>query len=94
MPVPVKKTRQLQIGNDDEVEKFYSTRFKDMRQSACKVMAGIWVKLLEPKQQTHHPYTKGDGSAPPWWPPTTGVNHVRYKETNHLLKPGKKVCST
>jgi len=94
MPVPVKKTRQLQIGNEDEVGKFYSTRFKDMRQSACKVMAGIWVKLLEPKQQTHHPYTKGDESAPPWWPPTTGVNHVRYKETNRLLKPGKKVCST
>lgn len=89
MPVPVMKTQQLVIGNDDEVEKFYSCRFKDMQQSACKVMGKAFVKLVEPKKQTHHPYTKGDDKAPPWWPPTTGDENVRvrHKEPDHLLKP-------
>jgi hypothetical protein len=45
--------------------------------------------LVEPKKQTHHPYTKGDEQAPSWWPNTTGPNNVRHKEPDHLLKPGK-----
>lgn len=87
VPVPVKKTQQLMIGDAAEVEKFYQTRFKDMQQSSCKVMGKAFVKLVEPKKQTHHPYTKGDDKAPPWWPNTTGDNHVRHKEPDHLLKP-------
>jgi hypothetical protein len=79
------------IGDEAEVEKFYSCRFKDMQQSSCKVMGKAFVKLVEPKKQTHHPYTKGDGKAPPWWPPTTGDENVRvrHKEPDHLLKPGR-----
>lgn len=95
IPVPVKKTQQLMIGDAAEVEKFYQTRFKDMQQSSCKVMGKAFVKLVEPKKQTHHPYTKGDDKAPPWWPNTTGDHNVRHKEPDHLLKPGKsdiKVC--
>ena len=89
VPVPVAKTQQLRIGDDAEVLKFYYVRFKDMQQSSCKVMGKAFVKLVEPKKQTHHPYTKGDVKAPPWWPPTVGENHVRHKEPDHLLKPGK-----
>lgn len=88
IPVPVQKTQQLMIGDSSEVEKFYACRFKDMQQSSCKVMGKAFVKLVEPKKQTHHPYTKGDGKAPPWWPSTTGDNGVRHKEPDHLLKPG------
>ncbi|KAE9378927.1 hypothetical protein N431DRAFT_327065 [Stipitochalara longipes BDJ] len=89
IPVPVQKTQQLMIGDSAEVEKFYACRFKDMQQSSCKVMGKAFVKLVEPKKQTHHPYTKGDGKAPPWWPPTTGDDNVRvrHKEPDHLLKP-------
>ena len=87
-PVPVQKTQQLMIGDAAEVEKFYFVRFRDMQQSACKVMGKAFVKLVEPKKQTHHPYTKGDVKAPPWWPNTTGENSVRHKEPDHLLKPG------
>ncbi|KAE8449087.1 hypothetical protein EG329_008470 [Mollisiaceae sp. DMI_Dod_QoI] len=86
-PVPVRKTQQLMIGDSAMVEKFYQTRFKDMQQSSCKVMGKAFVKLVEPKKQTHHPYTKGDDKAPPWWPNTTGENNVRHKEPDHLLKP-------
>jgi hypothetical protein len=79
------------IGDEAEVERFYTCRFKDMQQSSCKVMGKAFVKLVEPKKQTHHPYTKGDDRAPPWWPPTSGDDNVkvRHKEPDHLLKPGK-----
>lgn len=91
MPVPVTKTQQLMIGDEFEVEKFYNVRFKDMQQSSCKIMGKAFVKLIEPKKQTHHPYTKGAAKAPPWWPPTVGENQVRHKEPDHLLKPGMPI---
>jgi hypothetical protein len=91
VPVPVQKTQQLTIGNDKEVDQFYSVRFKDMHQSSCKVLGKAFVKLVEPKKQTHHPYTKGADKKPPWWPNTTGENHVRHREPDHLLKPGKYI---
>lgn len=79
------------IGDDEEVEKFYYQRFRDMQQAACKVMGKAFVKLVEPKKQTHFPYTKGDEQAPPWWPSRNGSNKsVRHKEPDHLLKPGEK----
>ncbi|KAH7361004.1 hypothetical protein BKA65DRAFT_196693 [Rhexocercosporidium sp. MPI-PUGE-AT-0058] len=88
--IPVAQSTQkheLIIGDDDQVEAFYYVRFKDMQQSACKVMGKAFVKLVEPKKQTHHPYTKGDGGAPLWWPNTKGENSVRHKEPDHLYKP-------
>jgi len=85
---PVQKFQHLTIGDEAEVAKFYHVRFKDMQQSSCKVMGKAFVKLVEPKKQTHHPYTKGDEKAPPWWPPMEGENAVRHKEPDHLLKPG------
>lgn len=88
-PVPVQKTQQLVIGEEREVEQFYYGRFRDMQQSSCKIIGKAFVKLVEPKKQTHHPYTKGDIKAPPWWPDTKGENAVRHKEPDHLLKPGK-----
>lgn len=87
-PVYVRKTQLLAIGNEKEVEEFYNVRFKDMQQCACKVMGKAFVKLVEPKKQTHYPYTKGDTQAPPWWPKATSSNKVPHKEPDHLLKPG------
>ncbi|KAF8858628.1 hypothetical protein BDZ45DRAFT_393465 [Acephala macrosclerotiorum] len=87
VPIPVRKTQQLMIGDEHAVEKVYQTRFKDMQQSACRVMGKAFVKLIEPKKQKHYPYTKGDDKAPPWWPKTIGENRVRYKEPDHLLRP-------
>ena len=93
VPVPVQKTQRLTISNEKEVEQFYNVRFKDMQQSSCKVMGKAFVKLVEPKKQTHHPYTKGDAKAPPWWPKGTGDNNVRHKEPDHLLRPGKSILA-
>lgn len=96
-PVPTQKTMTLVISDSEEVKKFYYQRFKDMQQSSCKVMGKAFVKLLEPKKQTHHPYTKGNSCAPTWWPLQPGIpegneNHVRHKEPDHLLKPGMFLC--
>ncbi len=89
-PLPIQKTQQLVIGDSTQLQQFLSNRFKDMQQSACKVMGKAFVKTVEPKKQTHHPYTKGDEKAPPWWPNTGGENRVRHREPDHLLKPGKQ----
>lgn len=87
-PVPSRKTQTLQIGDSAQVEEFYKTRFKDMQQTACKTIGKAFVKLVEPKKQTHHPYTKGDTSAPSWWPTNKlDIDHyVRHKEPDHLYK--------
>ncbi|KAG4416876.1 hypothetical protein IFR04_009954 [Cadophora malorum] len=88
MPVAQATTRHdMEIGNEAQVTEYYRVRFSNMQQSACKVMGKAFVKLVEPKKQTHHPYTKGDEKAPPWWPNTKGENCVRHKEPDHLLKP-------
>lgn len=83
-----RRTRELEIGNSKDVKDFYTTRFKDMQQTACKTIGKAFVKLVEPKKQTHHPYTKGDALAPPWWPSDKhlGEEYVRHKEPDHLYK--------
>ncbi|KAK0100427.1 hypothetical protein ONS95_008375 [Cadophora gregata] len=87
IPVAQSTTRHdMEIGDDAKVDAYYRQRFKDMQQTACKIIGKVFVKLLEPKKQTHHPYTKGDENAPPWWPSTTGKDACRHKEPDHLLK--------
>ena len=84
------KTQQLRIGDEEEVKRFYLGRFKDMQQNACKILGKAFVKLVEPKKQTHHPYTGGDAGRPLYWPfgqPGT-PEYVRHKEPDHLYKNG------
>ncbi|KAI9050195.1 hypothetical protein LZ554_006336 [Drepanopeziza brunnea f. sp. 'monogermtubi'] len=86
LPVPIQERQQLVIGNEGDVLQYYHRRFREMQQSACKVMGKAFVRLIEPKKQTHHPYTKGNDKAPPWWPSTSGQEGVRHREPDHLLK--------
>lgn len=89
--IPSVELYSLEIGNEQEVKKFYQNRFKDMQQSACKIIGKAFVKLIEPRKQTNYPYTKGDSMAPPWWPATKGTeNYIRHKEPDHLLKDGER----
>lgn len=83
--------RGIKIGNKDEIWKFYDQRFKNIQQSACKIIAKAWVKLIAPKKQSNHPYTGADAKAPDWWPKPWGQSReekVRHKEPDHLYKPG------
>ncbi|KAH6694654.1 hypothetical protein VD0002_g7085 [Verticillium dahliae] len=82
-------TKGLKIGDTDEVRKFYDQRFRNCQQTACKLIAKAWVKVVEPKKQTNHPYTGQEEKAPDWWPKpwgTTKEEKVRHKEPDHLYK--------
>ena len=74
--------RALVIGNAEEVAAFLETRFRQLQQLVCKIVAKAWIKVIEPKKQTRYPYNKGEESRPLWWPAS-----VRHKEPDHLMKP-------
>ncbi|KAI1335137.1 hypothetical protein F5Y15DRAFT_257245 [Xylariaceae sp. FL0016] len=81
--------RGIMIGNDQEVWSFYDQRFKNCQQNACKLIAKAWVKAVEPKKQSAHPYTGKDEKAPEWWPKPWGPTKeekVRHREPDHLYK--------
>ncbi|KAL7270493.1 hypothetical protein RUND412_006800 [Rhizina undulata] len=72
----------LDISNSEDVFTFFNTRFRQMQQLVCKVVAKAWIKVIEPKKQSNFPYNRGDESKPSWWPP-----NARHKEPDHLMKP-------
>ena len=74
--------KALVIGNTPEVAAFLETRFRQLQQLVCKIVAKAWIKVIEPKKQTRYPYNKGEESKPTWWP-----SNVRHKEPDHLMKP-------
>ncbi|RGP64707.1 hypothetical protein FLONG3_9450 [Fusarium longipes] len=91
IPMTVATTirKGIKIGNANEVGLFYELRFKNCQQTACKLMAKAWVKAVEPKKQSTHPYTGSDEKAPDWWPKPWGPtkeDKVRHKEPDHLYK--------
>lgn len=86
---PVPQHRGIMMAEEKVILEFCETRFKNLQQMACKIVAKAWVKIVEPKKQTNHPYTVGDQGAPPWWPQPWGKakeDRVRHKEPDHLLK--------
>lgn len=93
MPMTVSTTlKGIKIGNSEDVWNFYEQRFKNCQQTACKLIAKAWVKAVEPKKQSTHPYTGSDEKAPDWWPKPWGPtkeDKVRHKEPDHLYKRGK-----
>ncbi|KAK4661746.1 uncharacterized protein QC763_707300 [Podospora pseudopauciseta] len=78
----------IMIGDSDVVRAFYERRFRLCHQILCRCIAKAFVKLMEPKKQTNHPYTKGQEAAPRWWPNDYGPNRVllRHKEPDHIKK--------
>lgn len=91
-PMVIAATKKgIRIGDSDLIWKFYEQRFKNCQQTACKLIAKAWVKAVEPKKQSHHPYTGKDEKAPEWWPRPWGPTkdeRVRHKEPDHLYKKG------
>lgn len=91
-PVAISATKKpIRIGDSNAVWNFYQQRFRNCQQTACKLIAKAWVKAVEPKKQSHHPYTGKDEKAPDWWPKPWGTmkdERVRHKEPDHLYKKG------
>lgn len=88
---PTPKGRRIQINNTKDIWEFYEQQFKNCQQTACKLIAKAWVKAVEPKKQSTHPYTGKDEKAPDWWPKPWGNSkdeRVRHKEPDHLYKRG------
>ncbi|GAB0135833.1 hypothetical protein EsDP_00004156 [Epichloe bromicola] len=89
VPMTVSSLKGIKISDADAVWNFYEQRFKNCQQTACKLIAKAWVKAVEPKKQSTHPYTGSDEKAPDWWPKPWGPtkdDKVRHKEPDHLYK--------
>ncbi|KAK3375088.1 hypothetical protein B0H63DRAFT_266590 [Podospora didyma] len=87
--VIVTAKKGIKIGNAEEVCNFYDERFKSCQQTACKLIAKIFIKTIAPKKQSNNPYTSKDDKAPDWWPKAWGPTKdekVRHKEPDHLWK--------
>ncbi|KAI5806478.1 hypothetical protein DFH27DRAFT_608628 [Peziza echinospora] len=74
--------KPLMIADAEAVTTFFETRFRQLQQLTCKVVAKAWIKVIEPKKQSNFPYNRGEESKPAWWP-----NGARHKEPDHLMKP-------
>lgn len=79
-------SRAIKIGDANAIWNFYEQRFNNCQQIACKLIAKAWVKVVEPKKQSTHPYVGGDEKAPGWWPKSQ--TKIRHKEPDHLSKRG------
>ncbi|KAK9359073.1 hypothetical protein V1504DRAFT_395664 [Lipomyces starkeyi] len=76
----------LVICDREAVTAFLEAKFRQLQQLACKVVAKAWIKVIEPKKQSNHPYNKGEEFKPDWWP-----SEARHKEPDHLMKPERLV---
>ncbi|KAI0128476.1 hypothetical protein BJ170DRAFT_330790 [Xylariales sp. AK1849] len=88
-PTTVSSKKSIAINDKEGLENFYEQRFKQCQQTACKLIAKAWIKAVEPKKQSTHPYTGADEKAPDWWPQRWGDGNderVRHKEPDHLYK--------
>lgn len=72
---------ELDLSEDHRVRAHVESCFKAVQQLQCKAIAKQYIKVLEPKKQSNHPYKLGDASKPSWWP--AGVRHI---EPDHLRK--------
>lgn len=83
--------KSLRIGDSEAVRQYYHDTFVSVQQDTCRLLGKIWIKFIETKKQTKHPYTGGDAKAPEWWPKPWGPGHnerVRHREPDHSSKPG------
>lgn len=81
IPTSVTTRRSIRIGDAEAVRAFYLQSFIDVQQQACKIIAKAWIKAVEPRKQSFHPYTKSDPYSPEWWP-----DGVKHREPDHLKK--------
>jgi hypothetical protein len=59
-PEPVTiKTERIKVGDEKRCLEFYEKKFKHIQQVPCKAIAKEWIKVIEPKKQTEHPYNGG-----------------------------------
>ncbi|KAI9677506.1 MAG: hypothetical protein M1817_006460 [Caeruleum heppii] len=76
---PVKHA--VKLSDADRLDEFYLARLGQMQQINCKLVAKQWIKTIEPKKQSQHPYKLEDAARPAWWP-----KNLQHKEPDHIKK--------
>lgn len=88
----------LKIGETVQVTDYYKSAFKILQHANCRLLAKVFIKVVEPRKQVKHPYKGRRGSGknrdpeltkPDWWP--CGVPH---KEPDHLLRARRSCLDT
>lgn len=85
----IRKQRAIKAADEKVIMALYDHRLRGTTQAVCKLIAKAWIKMLEPKKQSTHPYTGELRTAPDWWPRRYGPTEreqVRHREPDHLLK--------
>jgi len=71
----------VNTSSQHEVNNYLFNCFEEFQQIPCKILAKQWIKIIEPRKQSRHPYNQGDKAKPYWWP-----SSARHKEPDHLKK--------
>lgn len=87
----------IPIKDANILRQYYRQVFEKIQQINCRVLAKVYVRVVEPHKQAKYPYNgrkavagvkqdlTPEESKPPWWPPG-----VRHREPDHLLKAGDR----
>ncbi|KAJ6038251.1 uncharacterized protein N7446_005061 [Penicillium canescens] len=87
------KNVMISIGNASVLRRYYEKVFENLQQTNCRILAKVYVRLVEPRKQVKFPYNgrknlggityqcSPDETRPPWWP-----LEVRHREPDHLYK--------
>ncbi|KAJ5220489.1 hypothetical protein N7468_009693 [Penicillium chermesinum] len=78
---PPTERAQISVRDRAFLWKYYETAFKKLQQINCRIIAKVYIKLVEPRKQVNYPYNgrrlvngrtqqlDPSETRPPWWPP-------------------------
>jgi hypothetical protein len=78
--------RSFEIRDTQGFIDFLEHNLYKIQQLSIKAILKLWIKAVEPKKQSHHPYKSKNGSKKPgWWP-----DDVPHQEPDHGDKADRK----
>lgn len=86
-----------EVEDAEKVQKFMQSCLMGLQQMACKILAKVLIKAIQPGKKIKYPYSGRSKTAPLWWPPLPKngrysrgqENCVRHIEPDHLSKAGQ-----
>ncbi|KAL4788862.1 hypothetical protein BDV19DRAFT_48936 [Aspergillus venezuelensis] len=74
----------FRIGDTGKVLEYYKTALRHFQQINCRLIAKVFIQIIEPGKRTKHPYNGGkkrdpNQTKPNWWPA-----NVEHREPDHL----------
>jgi hypothetical protein len=85
-----KKIVTFHLQDEEGLRKWYVDAFDAVQQVTCRTIAKLWIKKIEPKKQSAHPYNGGlpkedpkdpERTKPGYWP-----EQIPHKEPDHIQK--------